>query len=268
MTAFNKRTWWWWCADSASTGTSSAIDYNRFFPLTSASADDDGDPFNTVWSTAAICVIARRDHNSHINSRNRSSRRRRLMISQPNVQCCSARPILDPFHPKLLLLRKLGKSFLGATVTSNYATGQLSCLSYLSCLFATLVHCGQTVGWIKMPLGTEIGIGPGDIVLDGNPAPPTERGTAPPLFGPCPLGLNGHSSQLLLSTWQCEDCTQVIYDIKTFVNSLSVEVVTCYEVSCDVFNTSLSTLLVMMGKLFAYRFRQQILYETVSKLPT
>ena len=29
-----------------------------------------------------------------------------------------------------------------------------------------------------MPLGTEVGLGPGDIVLDGNPAPP-QRGTAP-----------------------------------------------------------------------------------------
>jgi len=23
-------------------------------------------------------------------------------------------------------------------------------------------------GWIKMPLGTEVGLGPGDIVLDGD----------------------------------------------------------------------------------------------------
>jgi len=55
------------------------------------------------------------------------------------------------------------------------------CLSRLS---VTLVHCGQTVGLIKMPLGTEVSIGPGDIVLDGDPALRTERGTtAPPLFG-------------------------------------------------------------------------------------
>jgi len=27
-------------------------------------------------------------------------------------------------------------------------------------------------GWIKMPLGKEVGLGPGDIVLDGDPAPP------------------------------------------------------------------------------------------------
>ena len=27
--------------------------------------------------------------------------------------------------------------------------------------------CGQTVGWIKMPLGKEVGLSPGHIVLDG-----------------------------------------------------------------------------------------------------
>jgi len=32
--------------------------------------------------------------------------------------------------------------------------------------------CGQTAVWIKMPLGTEVGFGPGHIVLDGDPAPP------------------------------------------------------------------------------------------------
>ena len=39
-----------------------------------------------------------------------------------------------------------------------------------------------------MPLiGMEVGLGPGHVVLDGDPAPPpTERGTAaPPHFDPC-----------------------------------------------------------------------------------
>jgi len=43
----------------------------------------------------------------------------------------------------------------------------LSCLSV--CLSVTLVYCGQTVGWIKMKLGTEVGLGPGHTVFDGNP---------------------------------------------------------------------------------------------------
>jgi len=33
--------------------------------------------------------------------------------------------------------------------------------------FSAHVYCGQTAGWMKMPLGTEV-----DIVLDGDPAPP------------------------------------------------------------------------------------------------
>ena len=53
------------------------------------------------------------------------------------------------------------------------------CLSCMSCLSVTFVHCGQTVGRIKMKLGLQVGLGPGHIVLDGDPAPPPQRGTAP-----------------------------------------------------------------------------------------
>jgi len=45
------------------------------------------------------------------------------------------------------------------------------------------VYCGQTAGWIKMPLGMEVGLGPGHIVLDGDPAPLT-KGTQPANFQP------------------------------------------------------------------------------------
>jgi len=34
--------------------------------------------------------------------------------------------------------------------------------------FSAHVRCGQTVGWTKMPLGMDVGLGPGDFVLDGN----------------------------------------------------------------------------------------------------
>jgi len=40
------------------------------------------------------------------------------------------------------------------------------------------VYCGQTAGCIRIPLGTEVGLGQGNIVLDGDPAPP-KRGRAP-----------------------------------------------------------------------------------------
>jgi len=60
----------------------------------------------------------------------------------------------------------------------------VACMSVLS---ITLVYCGQTVGSIKMKLGTEIGLSPGHIASVGVPAPPPKRGTAPPIFGPCLL---------------------------------------------------------------------------------
>jgi len=43
------------------------------------------------------------------------------------------------------------------------------------------VYCGQTVGWIKMKLGMEVGLSPGHIVLDRDPP---KRGTLaqPPHF--------------------------------------------------------------------------------------
>ena len=34
--------------------------------------------------------------------------------------------------------------------------------------------------WIKMPLGMEVGFGPGDFLLDGDTAPPPEKGAQPP----------------------------------------------------------------------------------------
>jgi len=36
--------------------------------------------------------------------------------------------------------------------------------------FLAHVYCGQMAGWMKMPLGTEVDLGPGHIVLDGIPA--------------------------------------------------------------------------------------------------
>ena len=42
-------------------------------------------------------------------------------------------------------------------------------------------------GWMRMPLGMEVGLGPGDILLDGDPAPPWKGAQHPPLFGPCLL---------------------------------------------------------------------------------
>jgi len=38
--------------------------------------------------------------------------------------------------------------------------------------FSAHIYYGQTDGSIKMPHDTEVGLGPGDIVLDGDSAPP------------------------------------------------------------------------------------------------
>jgi len=43
-----------------------------------------------------------------------------------------------------------------------------------------------------MALGTELGLGPGQVVLDSDPAPPPRKGVQqPPLFGPGLLWPNG-----------------------------------------------------------------------------
>jgi len=55
--------------------------------------------------------------------------------------------------------------------------------------FSAHVCCGQkTAGYIKMPLVT-VGLGSGDIVLDGDPA--SRQGAKPPIFGPRLLWPNG-----------------------------------------------------------------------------
>jgi len=62
-----------------------------------------------------------------------------------------------------------------------------------------LVYCGQMVGWIKMKLGMQVGLGPGHTVLDGDPAPPPQKGHSPPIFGPYLLWQNGWMDQV--ATW-------------------------------------------------------------------
>jgi len=60
--------------------------------------------------------------------------------------------------------------------------------------FLAHVYFGQTAGWMKMPLGTEVDLGTGHIVLDVAPALRN-----PPLFARVYCG-HGRPSQLLLSS--------------------------------------------------------------------
>ena len=62
--------------------------------------------------------------------------------------------------------------------------------------FSAHVYCVQTAGWIKMALGTDVDLGRGYIVLDGDRAAPSKEqqqpaGPAPRLFGPCLLWPDG-----------------------------------------------------------------------------
>ena len=61
--------------------------------------------------------------------------------------------------------------FYWATACKTFALCYRAVVCPVS-LSVTLVYCGQTVGWIKMKLGTVVGLGPGHILLDGDSAPP------------------------------------------------------------------------------------------------
>jgi len=63
--------------------------------------------------------------------------------------------------------------------------------------------CGQTAGWIKMTLGMLVGLGPGHIVIDGDPAALPQKGEEPPpIFGPFLLWPNNRPNG-----WMHQDAT-------------------------------------------------------------
>jgi len=68
-----------------------------------------------------------------------------------------------------------------ATVCKTVRPMLLSVVLSVCPVCVTLVYCGQTVERIKMKLGTQVGLSPGHIVLDGDPAP-LPKGTQPPEF--------------------------------------------------------------------------------------
>jgi len=58
--------------------------------------------------------------------------------------------------------------------------------------FSTYFYCDQTAGYIKMPVGVEVGLSPGDCVR-WEPAPqptplPKKKNGTPPNLPPAPLG--------------------------------------------------------------------------------
>ena len=47
--------------------------------------------------------------------------------------------------------------------------------------FSAHVYYGQTAGWMKPVHGMEVGLSPGDFVLDEDPAPLPQKQAEPPL---------------------------------------------------------------------------------------
>jgi len=65
--------------------------------------------------------------------------------------------------------------------------------------FSAHAYCGQKAGCIKMPLDVELGLGPGHIVLDGDPTPP-KTGQSPHFSADVCCGQTFESIKMPLGT--------------------------------------------------------------------
>ena len=80
---------------------------------------------------------------------------------------------------------------LGPIATLCWMGTQLPSPKGHSPQFSVQISCGQIAAWIKMSLGMEVGLSPGDFVLDEDQLHLPQRGTAPPIFGPYLFWPNG-----------------------------------------------------------------------------
>jgi len=97
-------------------------------------------------------------------------------------------------EPSIFGIESIGRTVLQTVAQKGFA----QCYRTVVCpvLSVTLVYCGQTAGWMKMALGTEVGLGKGHIVLDGDLASLSKnRDRAPPIFGPFLSWPNGWMHQ-------------------------------------------------------------------------
>jgi len=89
-------------------------------------------------------------------------------------------------HPMSIVAKRLDWSW---HLARGWALVQATCARWgpsspppkrgQSAQFSAHFYCGQTAKCIKMPLGMEVGLSPGDFVLDENPAPSQIRGGTP-----------------------------------------------------------------------------------------
>ena len=89
--------------------------------------------------------------------------------------------------------------------------------------FSAHVYYGHTAAWVKMPLGMEVGLGPSDFVLDGNPAPLYKKAASvPSQFSAHVYCGHGRASQLLLSSCfivlrpKCYECRVVTGKLRAY----------------------------------------------------
>jgi len=75
-------------------------------------------------------------------------------------------------------------------------------------------------GWMKTPLGTEVNLGQGHVVLDGTQFAPVKGAQLPPVFGHVYCG-HGRPSQLLLSSC-LDDVTIISNDTNNWLVLFSV----------------------------------------------
>jgi len=62
--------------------------------------------------------------------------------------------------------------------------------------FLAHICCSEMAAGIKMPLGVEVGLHPGDFVFAGDPTPPSPKGSrGPRIFRPCLLWPKGCMDQ-------------------------------------------------------------------------
>ena len=74
----------------------------------------------------------------------------------------------------LLLLLLVIRVGLGLVMTVQFMTVQIKMGNHGTAAprFLADVYCCQTAGWIKMPFGMAVRVGPNHTVLHGNPALP------------------------------------------------------------------------------------------------
>ena len=81
--------------------------------------------------------------------------------------------------------------------------------------FLAHVYCGQMAEWMNTPLGTEVDLGTGHIVLDVIPAVRESGTTAPPLFSPMSIVATvahpSYCSALVFLVRKCEDLGTYMY---------------------------------------------------------